>query len=723
MSTTAPQKYWQRNTSGYSDYTIDTYSYNPFTGNLPSTTEHWKYIKYKPKNDGIQTTFDFVKPTDAVDDNIWVLYGGSGGIGGPLKFANLAGSGGGGTGELKMSLLNKTTFTSIGCTIGKLNEIPTVVYNYNYNTTSATTLAIKNNTDTIDTLMATGGFWGYIASTKTGAPGGAGANCNKYNGTDRMFINNAIQKYDTVNNNYSAVTTLTTQNSSRTYPPAPPPPTTTATATIVTTITDITGNSIFGYRYNTNTVTTDLYATSLITPTIPFGSIGGGGGWKLDNGSDAQMGDRYELTPQTNSTTIFDYKYIDETSVKRVCDGSYSGVLARFDISLSGITCDNTGTARILKPGDGGRHGNAGYNAEGGFIMFFYKTNVPLTVNKPRIKFQDSSIANGIKYNYNPYTDKIPGQIDNDLNNPGEDWLYYKYEYIYTDDTYMNFDHKIENLEGSNVWFLVGGPGGAGGPLHAEACGSGGGGGPGELVLSVWTKPTTKNANTDTFKIQIDPNNYNRASNFYSYNRVLYKTKLSDDTSSDVAFAVHGLNGEGSYYYNDDNYSVNNRGYNGGQGGYNTDANELATKTFTFTKSDLKNLSGITETNAKITTYRFGSGCGGGGDGNYGKDKGEVGNNAVVSGNKYSLVTNNALERTGRGCNVDFGKTLDGIQCDNTGIVELLIGGSGGKTTNVPNNASDKGSVGCHGPPGFIMIFYKTTASGALTENKYPPTI
>ena len=51
MSTTVPQKYWQRNTSGYSDYTIDTYSYNPFTGNLPSTTEHWKYIKYKPKNE------------------------------------------------------------------------------------------------------------------------------------------------------------------------------------------------------------------------------------------------------------------------------------------------------------------------------------------------------------------------------------------------------------------------------------------------------------------------------------------------------------------------------------------------------------------------------------------------------------------------------------------------------------------------------------------------
>ena len=310
----------------------------------------------------------------------------------------------------------------------------------------------------------------------------------------------------------------------------------------------------------------------------------------------------------------------------------------------------------------------------------------------------DSVTINYIKYNYNPYTGNLPSG----------NWIYYKYE---NDGTSMSFDHKITNLDGRDVWFLVGGPGGAGGRLHTKAAGSGGGGGPGELVLSVWTKPTTTDANTDTFKILIEPNNYDRNTNFYRFNRVSYKAESSDSSSSDVALAVYGLNGSGSYHYGPDNSSVNNTGYNGGQGGYNTDANSLATQTFTFTSSNLGAWSGITPTDTKITTYRFGSGYGGGGDGNQGKGKGELGNQSVVSGTTYYLQVNNARARTGGACNVDFGKTLDGKQCDNTGIVALLKGGDGGKTSNVKNNKTDKASVGYHGPIGFVMIFYKTTVA------------
>ena len=61
--------------------------------------------------------------------------------------------------------------------------------------------------------------------------------------------------------------------------------------------------------------------------------------------------------------------------------------------------------------------------------------------------------------------------------------------------------------------------------------------------------------------------------------------------------------------------------------------------------------------------------------------------------------------KVGNGCNVDFGKTLNQKQCDNTGTAELLKGGAGG----------DIVSAGSNGPPGFIMVFHKTTKP--LTES------
>ena len=51
--------------------------------------------------------------------------------------------------------------------------------------------------------------------------------------------------------------------------------------------------------------TTETYDTANIT-TIPFGSMGGGGGY--GNGDrNAEMGDRYELFLKSDSTTIYEF--------------------------------------------------------------------------------------------------------------------------------------------------------------------------------------------------------------------------------------------------------------------------------------------------------------------------------------------------------------------------------------------------------------------------------
>ena len=593
------------------NYYIDIYSYNPFTDILPSTTEHWKYIKYKPKNNGIQTSFDFPTPTDAVDDNIWVLYGGSGGCGGSSK-TSAGGGGGGGSGELKLSLLNKTTFTNIGCTIGKLNTQYSIDYgsgppngtsrNYNYNTTSATTLAIKKYTVTNETLTATGGFCGdYMNTGKSGGVGGHGANVVTFNGSNLVL--------------------------------------------------------------NTRTIT---YDTTTIT-TIPFGSMGGGGGYG-NGGSNAEMGDRYELFAQPNSTTKFDYKYVADTTVRKYTDGVHSGVNTNFNISLSGVQCDGTGTARILKPGDGGSAAAYGSNSEGGFIMFFYKTTINTFEQYSQLFPPFMNI-----YNYNPFTNLAPYR---------DNWIYYKYN-SNDNTTPFKFKHTVKNIpQGENVWVLYAGAGGNNGGYRV---GCGGGGGSGETVLSV-----IENVNPNlVLNCKIGSINYNsEASSENSKTTITY--------GSTTLTANEGFCGD---------TTSNNTGANGGTGG----GMARDTKTTQDTSTD--------------TTFRFGSGFSGGGGGVYGANNGEYGNQTICSlqpgsTTKYDYFyqVNNGRGRGGYGCVLDFSKTLKGYLCDGTGQVSnFLPGGNGG--TSPGNNQSVNGN---DGPPGFIMIFHKTTKP--LTRNFVPPT-
>jgi hypothetical protein len=609
------------------DYYIDIFNYNPFNKTTP-TTGNWKYIKYKPKDDEKQTSFVFPKPTDAGDNNIWVLYGGSGGYGGSSK-KGAGGGGGGGSGELKLSLVKKDQFTNIACTIGKLNTQYSIDYadsrNYNYNTTSATTLETKNNTGTtIVTLKATGGFRGdYMNTGNDGGEGGHGANVMIFNGSNLVLNDSTI-------------------------------------------------------TYNTSNIT-----------TISFGSMGGGGGFG-NGGSNSRMGDRYRLNLDVSPAQ---YEYKDETTVQRALDGDFIGARAVFDISLSGVACDGTPNVRILKPGDGGKAAASGSPSEGGFIMFFYKTTTSSFQKYSESQSITTYYINNYNYNvynYNPFTNRV---------SYNGDWIYYKYEGSGT--TMVNFEHTITNLEGNDVWVLAGGTGGKGGTVYSSEWGSGGGGGPGELVLSVWTKPTTLGVNTTKLGITIQRINQDQKLETI----VSYKAKSSDTDYSDVARAYGGRDGDGLY---ESNNLVTGQatGYNGGQGGYNANAKNVVTESVNVTDT---NQVQITTTDTKITTYRFGSGYSGGGEGNRGKGNGELGNQSVVSGTTYQLQVNNATERTGRGCNVDFTKILDTKECDNTGIVELLPGGSGGNTTNVTNNNIDKGSAGYNGPPGFVMIFHKTT--------------
>jgi hypothetical protein len=402
------------------------------------------------------------------------------------------------------------------------------------------------------------------------------------------------------------------------------------------------------------------------------------------------MGDRYRLNLDVSPAK---YEYKDETTVQRALDGDFIGARAVFDISLSGVACDGTPNVRILKPGDGGKAAASGSPSEGGFIMFFYKTTTSSFQKYSESQSITTYYINNYNYNvynYNPFTNRV---------SYNGDWIYYKYEGSGT--TMVNFEHTITNLEGNDVWVLAGGTGGKGGTVYSSEWGSGGGGGPGELVLSVWTKPTTLGVNTTKLGITIQRINQDQKLETI----VSYKAKSSDTDYSDVARAYGGRDGDGLY---ESNNLVTGQatGYNGGQGGYNANAKNVVTESVNVTDT---NQVQITTTDTKITTYRFGSGYSGGGEGNRGKGNGELGNQSVVSGTTYQLQVNNATERTGRGCNVDFTKILDTKKCDNTGIVELLPGGSGGNTTNVTNNNIDKGSAGYNGPPGFVMIFHKTT--------------
>ena len=715
MSTTVPQKYRQCKQNGSLNYTTETYSYNPFTGNLPSTTAHWKYIKYKPKNDSIQSSFEFVKPTDAVDDNIWVLYGGSGGYGGSITGSDQGGAGGGGTGELKMSLLDKTKFTNINCTIGKLNNQYSLDYdsnanapngtsrNYNYNTTSATTLAIKNTTTTtdtlIDTLKATGGFCGQWVNSRVAGEGGHGANVVVYNGSN-LVTNPTNQTYNISSNNYLNFTTTTTITKVNTGGLVIPGTTTTTTSTTTTATTSTTTTTtIFRlYAYTTTTITTDitvLTAIPLTTPTIPFGSLGGGSGIANmsnagANGGSKTMGDRYELIPQTNSTTVFNYRYVDYTVNYRTPAQypMFSGVSARFDISLSGVPCDGTGTATILRPGDGGNAKASGNSAEGGFIMFFYKTTNPLTRNNNTIIKKSVPISSGVtQYNYNPLTGKIPGQIDDDDDNPGKNWIYYKYEKYALElltSQYMPSSFYVESkyIVGDYCWALVGGQGGAGGNPDDNSDGSGGGGGGGEVVLAKINK--------------------------YAMSYVF----RGNDATTELWYGNSSTRLVTAYGGDDGRRSSNKNGGGGGNGGgYQNGA------TFDISEDHSDDYS-----YRYAYTYRFGSGKGGAGEANgAGKTTGICGKYmtpSLKSGSTkeydYKLLgADNDRTKTGSGVTVDFGISLGSTtnltQCDNTGLAyNISRGGNGGKTDNGNSRSGDDGA------PKFVMFFYETTDSGAL---------
>ena len=182
-----------------------------------------------------------------------------------------------------------------------------------------------------------------------------------------------------------------------------------------------------------------------------------------------------------------------------------------------------------------------------------------------------------------------------------------------------------------------------------------------------------------------------------------YTTITNTSTSTRLSMRVHG-----GFKGNKASNGSGGRGGNGG--GLCVGKSEI----ITFTTLDKK-----TPQNAE---YRFGSGYGGGGQSRNGF--GFYGNSVKafeMRDNIYeykNIANDDSREYDNRGlhganCFLDFGKTLNQKQCDNTGTVNMLSGGTGGRTA----------TVGSNGPPGFIMIFHKTTtplteSSGGNTRKK-----
>lgn len=289
---------------------------------------------------------------------------------------------------------------------------------------------------------------------------------------------------------------------------------------------------------------------------------------------------------------------------------------------------------------------------------------------------QQGTISNGNnvvitfkKYNYNPFTGNFPIG----------DWIYYVYQL--TANEQHNFVHQMTNVSGDDVWILAAGPGGEGGMASTEkgSSGGGGGGGPGEIVLKVISAKLYNGVSCTigTLCNSIDTLSEN---NFTTIKHTLE----SSDTLS--------IRACGGFKGNDASIGAGGRGGNGGGSCVGVSNTEITT----FNTSDKT---------PKKSQYRFGSGYGGGGCGEGLAKNGFYGNQVTASwitGTTYDYknIDNSDQSRKiyGEGCIVDFGKTLNKKQCDNTGTVNMLSGGNGGKVKSAGNN----------GPPGFIMIFHKT---------------
>ena len=291
---------------------------------------------------------------------------------------------------------------------------------------------------------------------------------------------------------------------------------------------------------------------------------------------------------------------------------------------------------------------------------------------------QEVSITNQqirlTKYNYNPFTNNLPKEGD---------WIYYLYQRTDNENVLREFDHSFENVvDDENVWFLAAGPGGEGGMSEDKAKGGGGGGGPGELVLK---NISNKVYNGISCSIGYLCNSIHTLSdkNFTKITNTL-------NPSSELEVTVYG-----GFKGKNTSKSSGGRGGNGGG--------------LCVGKTDKITFNTVNKNTPKNAEYRFGSGCGGGGT-NSSSGYGFYGNTVTtleIKDNTYrykNMANDDSKEydsrgKDGKGCIVDFGKTLNQKQCDNTGTATILQGGAGG----------DIASAGSNGPPGFIMVFHKTT--------------
>ena len=220
------------------------------------------------------------------------------------------------------------------------------------------------------------------------------------------------------------------------------------------------GGSGGGYRIANDGDIKEQFNIATAT-AIKFGSAGGGGGY----GVHSNNGDIGNQTKLLKTGSEYVYKYLDRTLNKRTGDS----VSVDFNISLSNNQCDNTGTANVLKAGDGGRANENGQDGPKGYIMIFHKTTTKLNTN--------FSISNAY-FGVNPKTGYKPA-----YNNYINDTAYFYMESGKQSISSSNFNKMFKLTPSSSdkpTYLAVGGGGGGGSYFYNEyysVGGAGGGGG------------------------------------------------------------------------------------------------------------------------------------------------------------------------------------------------------------------------------------------------------
>lgn len=556
MTSSVPKKYWQHKPSDNVNYYTDVYSYNPFTDKLPSTTagEHWKYIKYTLKNNDTKTTFSHtLNKNEIVDGKVWILCAGPGGKGGGNE--DNGGGGGGGTGEITMHVIDNPNLldNTLSCYMGSLNN-KTRAEDTDQIYKKASSTAVFYNKILLENTVTTGpsyGTYNMTAPRPEAAKGPViptevttsfiGDPISSINVTDSdPYFSNTTTNVITTTTNYSYkwfnsgsansngyyVYNTSTINTTSTYNLSP---------TLVKATggfkgykgsdnyTGAGGGSGGGYRTGSDNEIKEYFNTETST-TIKFGSAGGGGGGGYKGRDSGDLGNQTKLYKVSSKS--YEYKYLDRTKNMRWAEG----VNVDFNVSLSGNNCDSTGEVTVLDGGNGGAGKDNGNNGPGGFILFFYKTNDPINRNEPLQKYNQEFPPFLNVYNYNPFTNKIPGQ---DLNNstPGEDWVYYVYKTKNKDKSIL-FDHTLTDVVG-NVWILCAGPGGEGG--GNEHNGGGGGGGSGEITLHVVDNTKVLNNKLNCYIGSLNKNtrtdDINETYRTRSSTAIFYNKILSENTA------------------------------------------------------------------------------------------------------------------------------------------------------------------------------------------------